>query len=71
MAAGNVDDAEAAHPHREVAVAEIAEVIRPAMHDRVALRGDDFDRNRSTVSSVPSGNAAHVGVIMHGLIAPV
>ena len=59
MTAADVDDGKAAHAETEIAVDQITAVIRPAVHDAIALPGDGLARDRASTSTVPTGDAAH------------
>ena len=59
MAAGDVDDGEATHAEAEIAVDELAAVVRSAMDDAVALRDDRLARDGPSTPAVPPGDAAH------------
>jgi hypothetical protein len=59
MAAGDIDDAQAAHAEAEIAIDKRSAIVRPTMDDPVALLHDDFGRDGASRSSVPSRDATH------------
>ena len=59
MAAGDIDDAQAAHAEAEIALGQGAAVVRAAVDDPVALLHDDFGCDRAPGASVPSRDATH------------
>jgi hypothetical protein len=59
VAAGQVDDRQAAHAEAEVVLREDALVVRAAVHDGVAHRAHRRRTHGLTLAGVPAGDAAH------------
>jgi hypothetical protein len=59
VAAFDIDDAEAAHAHAEIAIDQQTCVVRAAMNQAVALIDDGAARDRPAASPVPACNSTH------------